>query len=67
MAATNVSQVLAGLKALIANPPTDRAIRLELDETLKELAIVIEDPHDTIYRVAYSVCLQPLPQTIRTG
>lgn len=55
MASVDVSQVLAGIKSLIANPPQDKATRLELYESLKDLSTVIEDPHDTIYRVAYSV------------
>jgi hypothetical protein len=55
MASTDVSQVLAGIKSLIANPPQDKATRLELYESLKDLSTVIEDPHDTICRVVYSV------------
>ena len=55
MASTDVSQVLAGIKSLIANPPQDKAARLELYEALKDLSTVIEDPNDTIYRVVYSV------------
>jgi len=55
MASVDVSQVLSGIKSLIANPPQDRATRLELYESLKDLSTVIEDPHDTIYRVSYSV------------
>jgi len=55
MASTDASQVLAGIKSLIANPPQDKATRLELYESLKDLSTVIEDPHDTIYRVVYAV------------
>ena len=60
MASTDVSQVLAGIKSLIANPPQDKATRLELYESLKDLSTVIEDPYDTIYRVVYSVSLHVL-------
>lgn len=55
MATTDVAQVLEGIKSLIANPPQDKAARLELYESLKDLSTVIEDPHDTICRVVYSV------------
>ena len=55
MASTEASEVLAGIKHLIASPPQDKALRLELYESLKDLSTVIEDPHDTIYRVVYSV------------
>jgi len=54
MASTDASQVLAGIKSLIANPPKDEAIRRELYESLKDLSTVIEDPHDTIFRICYS-------------
>jgi len=62
MASTDVAQVLAGIKNLIANPPQDKATRLELYESLKDLSTVIEDPHDTIYRVVYSVSLYVLSE-----
>lgn len=55
MMSTEASQVLAGIKSLISNPPEDKATRLELYESLKELSAVVEDPHDTICRVVYSV------------
>jgi len=54
MATADVSQVLAGIKSLIANPPQDKATRLELYESLKDLSTVIEDPHDTIFRIVYA-------------
>lgn len=55
MASTDVSQVIAGIKSLITNPPQDEATRLELGESLKDLLTLIEDPHDTIYRVIHTV------------
>lgn len=55
MASIDAAQVLAGIKSLIANPPQDKATRLALYESLNDLSAAIEDPHDTISRVAYSV------------
>jgi len=63
MASTDVTQVLAGLKTLIANPPEDKAVLRELYDTIKTLSSVIEDPRDTIFRIIYSV-RPPAPSLI---
>jgi hypothetical protein len=55
MASSDAAQVLAGLKRLIDHAPQDKAIRNELYRTLKKLSDVIEEPHDTIYRITFSV------------
>lgn len=66
MGSIDATQVLAGIKSLIANPPEDKAVRLELYESLKDLSNVIEDPHDTICRVVYSVSLRGARRTHRS-
>lgn len=64
MATMDVAQVIAGIKSLTANPPNDKAARLELYEALKDLSAVIEDPQDTIFRVVYSVSRNPVCQAL---
>jgi hypothetical protein len=55
MAEQDAASILAGIRHLIATPPEDKATRDELYQSMKELSDVIEDPHDTIYRIMYSV------------
>jgi hypothetical protein len=58
-----ISQVLAGLNDLIKNTPKDEASRAELYDGLKSALIAVEEPHDTIYRIIYSVYIHLLKQT----
>ena len=51
----DITQVLESLEALTANPPTDAKLRRRLYNVAQNVALAVEPPYDTIYRVIYSV------------
>ena len=51
----NIHQILEGLEALVASPPTDPKLRKRVYNIAQKLALAVEPPYDAIYRVIYSV------------
>ena len=55
MSSSDIPGLIAQLKTLKLHPPRDERLRQELYDTARDLSFSLEDPQDTIYRIAYSV------------
>jgi hypothetical protein len=57
METEETAEVLRSLKILTDNPPSDPAIRKQLYKAAHQLALAVEPPYDTVYRINYSVSI----------
>lgn len=57
MADSEIEQLLLRLRALASNPPTDPKVQKRLYDVAEKLFLAVESPHDTVYRIIYSVSL----------
>jgi hypothetical protein len=55
MSSSTIAKALDDLQTLAAQPPADKVVKRQLYDATRKLALAVEDPYDTIYRVVYSV------------
>ena len=57
MTTSDMANLISQLKALKENGPQDKLLRKELYGVIRDLSFSMEDPQDSINRIAYSVLI----------